>query len=213
MCGAISGALSMSLPLDIRSRRGGLLLFNVLFSIGRVASYGLAGALAAWLGSALAEQLAPLAGVNLLRLAPSLMIVLAGLYIGGWLQRLALVEKLGAPLWSALEPIGRRLIPVRSPLQALLYGAIWGWLPCGLVYWALFIAASADSAIEGAGFMVIFGLATLPAIVATGMLAGWIHRIRRLALVKQASGILLIVLGLAGMLYATEFEQLLRPFQ
>ncbi len=209
MCGAISSALSMSLPPQQRGHRGRLLLFNLLFSLGRVSSYGLAGALAAWFGSALSRQLAPLTDIYMLRLLPTLMIILAGLYIGGWLPRLAQVEQLGAPLWTWLEPIGRRLIPVRSPWQALLYGMVWGWLPCGLVYWALFICASAHSPLAGAGFMILFGLATLPAVVGTGMLAGWIRQIRRLGLVKQASGLLLIILGLAGILYATEFESLL----
>ena len=110
-----------------------------------------------------------------------------------------------------LEPLGRHLVPVRSPAQALAYGLVWGWLPCGLVYWAVLIGAASGSAAESAHFMLVFGLATLPAILATGMLAGWIQQLRQLAHVKQAAGLLLIALGTLAALYAVELERLLRP--
>jgi sulfite exporter TauE/SafE len=213
MCGAISGALSMSLPREVRERRGQLLLFNLAFSLGRVGSYAVAGALAGLLGSVLAERLAPLAGLPLLRLVPVLLVVLAGLYVGGWVPRLALVERVGIPLWQRLEPLGRRLIPVRSLSHSLLYGLVWGWLPCGLVYWALLIAAAAGDPAGGAGFMVIFGIATLPGMVATGMLAGWIQQIRRLPHANRVAGLMLIILGLVGVFYIFEIEQLIRAAQ
>ena len=213
MCGAISGALSMSLPQEVRERRGRMLLFNLAFSLGRVGSYAIAGALAGLLGGALAERLAPIAGISLLRLVPVLLVVAVGLYVGGWVPRLAVVERIGAPLWRRLEPLGRRLIPVRSISRAFLYGLVWGWLPCGLVYWALFIAAGAGDLSGGAGFMLIFGLATLPGMVATGMLAGWIQQIRRLPYANRIAGLLLIVLGLVGVFYVFEIEQLVRPLQ
>jgi sulfite exporter TauE/SafE len=211
MCGAISGALSMSLPAEIREQRGRLLTYNLLFSLGRIASYATAGALAGLLGGPLVERLSPLAGVNLLRLLPALTVLLVGLYLGGWLPPLARVERLGAPLWRRLEPLSRRLIPVRSPLQALAYGLVWGWLPCGLVYWALLIAATAGHPAESALFMVVFGLGTLPSILATALLAGWVRQIRRLTNVNRAAGLMLAIPGLIGVFYAVEIEQFLRP--
>jgi len=48
-------------------------------------------------------------------------------------------------------------------------------------------------------------------MVATGMLAGWIQQIRRLPHADRIAGALLIILGLAGILYAVEIEQLVRP--
>ncbi len=208
MCGAISGALAMSLPQEVRGRRGQLLLFNLAFNLGRVSSYGIAGALAGLLGSALAERLAPIAGINLLRLVTVLLVVAAGLYVGGWVPRLAVVERIGTPLWRRLEPLGRRLIPVRSLTRAFLYGLVWGWLPCGLVYWALLIAAGAGDPSASAIFMVIFGLATLPGMVATGMLVSWIQQIRRLPYANRIAGLLLIVLGLVGIFYTLEISAL-----
>lgn len=213
MCGAISGALSMSLPPEIRQRRSRMLVFNLLFSLGRVVSYAIAGALVGSLGAALAQHLEPVAGVNLLRLIPALMVILVGLYVGGWFPGLSLIEKAGAPIWNRLEPIGRSLLPVRTARQALLYGMIWGWLPCGLVYWALFISIAAANATESALFMLVFGLATVPAMAATGMLAVWIQQIRQLPHANRIAGLLLVVLGLLSIYYAVEIEQFLRPNQ
>ena len=116
------------------------------------------------------------------------------------------------PAWALiaiqLEPLGRRLIPVRSVSRAFLYGLVWGWLPCGLVYWALLIAAGAGDPSASAIFMIIFGLATLPGMVATGMLAGWIQQIRRLPYANRIAGLLLIILGLVGVFYAFEISVL-----
>jgi sulfite exporter TauE/SafE len=207
MCGAIGGALSLSLPARVRQRRHRLIGYNLLFSLGRIASYALAGALA----GSLAGSLAPLAQAQWLRLLPALTVVLAGLYLSGWLPRLALVDRLGTPLWRHLEPLGRRLIPIRSPLQALAYGLVWGWLPCGLVYWALAIAASTGHAGKSMLFMVSFGIATLPAILATGLLAGWLHRFRGQMLFNRAAGLLLICLGLAGVYHSIDLEPFSRP--
>jgi sulfite exporter TauE/SafE len=43
-----------------------------------------------------------------------------------------------------------RLLPVSSLPRALLLGALWGWLPCGLVYSTLLWAASQGNALDSA---------------------------------------------------------------
>ncbi len=213
MCGAICGALNMSLPPAARQVKLRALTYNLLFSAGRIASYAGAGAGAGLLGAAVAPHLDPAGGTHLLRLVPAIMVIIAGLYVGGWVPGLALIERLGAPVWTRLEPVGRTLLPVKTPLQALMYGVIWGWLPCGLVYWALLIAATAANAAESAMFMVIFGIATTPAMVATGMLAGWIQQLRRLPHAKRTAGLVLVALGMLSVYYSVEIEQFLRPGQ
>ena len=201
MCGAISGALSLGLPESVRARRGLLLTYNLLFSLGRILSYALAGLLTGMAGSVLAEGLGSTPGLVLPRLIAALTVIAAGLHVGGWWPRLALVEGLGAPLWRRLEPVGRSLIPIRSPLQALLYGTVWGWLPCGLVYWALLISATAPDATQGMLFMLAFGVATAPAVLATGMLAGWIRQLRSLRFARSTAGALLVLMGLVALWY------------
>ncbi|EWH03849.1 membrane copper tolerance protein [Halomonas sp. BC04] len=106
-----------------------------------------------------------------LQLFAAVMLILMALYIADWWKGLLRVEAVGKRLWRHLEPFGRRLMPVVSMPQAIGLGAIWGWLPCGLVYsmlaWSL---ASADP-VRGALLMAAFGLGTLPALLVTGFAA------------------------------------------
>jgi sulfite exporter TauE/SafE len=128
-------------------------------------------------------------------LAATFMILL-GLYLGGWWHGLAAVERLGAALWRRLEPLGRRLLPIRSPTQAVALGFVWAWIPCGLVYSVLIWSVSSGSALEGALLMLAFGLGTLPNLLTLGMLAGAAARFADHSRVRQVSGALVIGFGL-----------------
>lgn len=208
MCGGIVGALTFSLPPEVRQQRHRLLPYIVSFSAGRIASYSLAGALIGALGGGLYDLFSPRHGYLLLQILAAVMMVGIGFYLAGWLPRFALIERIGEPLWRRLEPLGRHLLPVQSPWQALLYGAIWGWLPCGLVYSALLWSATGAGPLAGAIYMAAFGLGTLPAIVGAGILSGWLGQLRRRPWVRQAAGLTLVAMGLAGVLFADQLQHL-----
>ncbi len=203
MCGGIVGMLSMSLPMEVRSVRGSLLLYTLAYNLGRIGSYTLAGLLAGLIGSALVIGQAGGDGSNLLRILFSVLVIFTGLYVAGWFPRLALIERLGKPLWSWLEPRGRRLLPVRNPQRAFLFGLIWGWLPCSPVYSALALSLTTGSAADGALLMLGFGLGTLPTLMATGFLAGLSTSLRRIRYIKQLAGGGLVLMGLLGLLLVT----------
>ncbi|MFI0472390.1 sulfite exporter TauE/SafE family protein [Halomonas sp. HMF6819] len=167
MCGGIMSALAFAVPPSMRrpARMAGLMLG---YNLGRIASYMLAGALAAALGTLV--TLAPATRVVLEAFA-AVMLILMALYIANWWKGLLALEGLGRKLWRVIEPLGRRLMPVVHLPQAVALGALWGWLPCGLVYsmlaWSMATAAPA----QGALLMGAFGLGTLPALLATGLAA------------------------------------------
>ncbi len=195
MCGGIVGALSFGLPQDQRSGWGAL-PFQLAYNLGRIASYTLAGALVGGLGVLLAGLLPVALAQRVLLGLAGVFMVLLGLYLGGWWAGLMRVEQAGGGLWRRVEPLGRRLLPVRRPGQALLLGAVWGWLPCGLVYSVLIWALSAGGAAQGAGLLLAFGLGTLPNLLLMGAAAGWLAaRVRRPA-VRQAAGALVLLFGL-----------------
>ncbi len=198
MCGGIVGALSFGLPPRIRNDRWRLLPYILLYNLGRILSYALAGALLAGIGSELLHAISPQYGHLILQWFAALVMIAIGLYLAGWFPRLALIESIGRPLWRRLEPIGQRLLPVRSPQQALLFGMVWGWLPCGLVYGALIYSLSSGSVAEGALFMTLFGLGTLPAMVTAGLLTSRVAHFARMPKARRAAGIFIIVLGLLG---------------
>jgi sulfite exporter TauE/SafE len=125
--------------------------------------------------------------------------------VAGWLPRLTLIERIGVPLWRYLEPLGRRLLPVQSPLMALLYGAVWGWLPCGLVYTMLIATTAQADPLYGALHMAVFGLGTLPAVAATGMLAGRLYALMRMPYLKAVIGVIIVALGMVTLLFPAYF--------
>ncbi|MDN3523466.1 sulfite exporter TauE/SafE family protein [Halomonas ramblicola] len=167
MCGGIMSALTFAVPPSMRSttRLSGLLLG---YNLGRIASYMAAGALAAGLGTLIG--VAPGARLALQGLA-AVMLILMALYIADWWKGLLRVEALGRRLWRHLEPFGRRLMPVVRVPQALALGAVWGWLPCGLVYSMLAWSLAMAEPLRGATLMGAFGLGTLPALLVTGLAA------------------------------------------
>jgi len=201
MCGGIVGALSFGLPSDIRQSTSRFSVYLLIYSSGRVLSYALAGALMGSVGRRLLEILGPGQGHRWLQWTAALIVILIGLHIAGWLPRLARVERIGVPLWKRLEPLGRSLMPVNSLPRALGYGLVWGWLPCGLVYTMLLSTASRVGPMEGALYMLAFGIGTLPAVLATGLLAGKLYKIARTPYLKMVVGFTIIILGLLTLFY------------
>jgi len=109
---------------------------------------------------------------------------------------LSRLERAGGTIWKRMEPFGRRLLPVRTPIQALGVGLIWGWIPCGLVYSMLVTAVSSGSALKGAGLMLAFALGTLPNLLIIGAMAGAAARLSRSVVLRQVAGGTVILLGL-----------------
>lgn len=204
MCGGIIGALSLSLPPEVRANKPLLLTYTLSYSLGRIASYALAGALVSSVGQGLFGTLSPTYGHTLLRVFAALLLIGMGFYLAGWFSRFAQVEKIGVPLWRRIEPIGQRLLPVRSPLRAMAFGLIWGWLPCGLVYSTLLWSAAAGAPLKGALYMTAFGLGTIPSVLTAGLLAGWVARLPRIPAARKLIGLSLILFGLGSLWFAPE---------
>lgn len=195
------GALSLSLPAEVRENRLRIGLFVTAYNLGRLASYMLAGALAGAFG---VEVLALLGldddtAHSLLRVFGAAFIIAIGLYLGGWFPQLIKVEKLGQPIWHKIEPVTRRLMPIKAPWQALLYGMLWGWLPCGLVYVVLLMTVTSGSAVQGAAMMAAFGIGTLPAMLSAGVMLGWVRKLGQSARARQVIGAILVVSAVASL--------------
>lgn len=201
MCGGIIGALTLSLAPAVRGHWGRLSLFLVAFNLGRVSSYAAAGALLGWLGQRLTAATTQTGLHEGLRLLAALILVGIGLHMAGWFPRFAVIERIGEPLWRRLQPLRRLLLPVASLPRALGYGAVWGWLPCGLVYSMLLSAPAQADPVAGALFMAAFGLGTLPTLLATGLLAGRLHQLARNPRVRVAAGLSVVALGLFALGY------------
>ena len=193
MCGGIVGTLTLGLPVGVRSRAPCLLPYQLTYNLGRIAGYGLAGALLGGLGQAAFLALPLQRGLYFIA---ALFMLLLGLYLAGWWPGFARLEGLGTGLWRRIEPLGRRLLPIRSLGQALGVGFVWAWIPCGLVYSVLIWALAAGSAVQGALLMLAFGLGTLPTLLGMGMLAGLAARFTEQTWLRRLAGLLVLGFGL-----------------
>ncbi|WP_278929566.1 sulfite exporter TauE/SafE family protein [Pseudomonas qingdaonensis] len=189
MCGGLMGALTLAIPKAQRSRRFQLLL---AYNLGRILSYAAAGLLLGLAGWAVAGG--PLA--TGMRVLAALLLISMGLYLAGWWSGLTRIESLGRGLWRHIQPVANRLLPVSSLPRALLLGALWGWLPCGLVYSTLLWAASQGNATHSALLMLAFGLGTWPVLLATGLAAERTSALLRKRGVRVTGGLLVILFGL-----------------
>lgn len=205
MCGGI--ALSLS-----KAGAGGLPAWQVQagYNTGRIASYAVAGAVAGAVGGGGLL----LRGVLPMQLAfyvfANLLLVALGLYLGGWSRLVSRLEIPGRWVWKHIQPRLAPLLPVDTLPKALATGALWGWLPCGLVYSLLATALLAGSATGGAVVMLAFGLGTLPNLMAAGLAAGRMQAAFRGRRVRQAAGALVASFGIVGLARATELGEHIR---
>ncbi|MEO7496622.1 MAG: sulfite exporter TauE/SafE family protein [Massilia sp.] len=210
MCGGIVSAFSAvpprRFPVPVITLGGGVAtdaaLRTLAYNGGRIASYASAGALAGGLaggarvlGNAAALQLAGYWLANL-------MLVALGLYLMGAWGGLALLERAGQTLWRRLSPLMRFLLPLDSPLKMAALGALWGWLPCGMVYSVLMTAMFSGSAASGAAIMAAFGLGTLPMLISMAMLGERLRAAVGQRRLRLASGVVVLGFGLLGLLRA-----------
>ncbi len=192
MCGGIAGAFDAALR---KPRTGlGAARSHALLSLGRVGTYALLGAAAGALGLAAGDLVGARGGIWL-RIAFGLAMVGVGLHVAAWWNGLAALEAIGASGWRRLAPLVRRVTPADRAWKVLALGALWGWLPCGLVYAALAGALGTGSGLAGATFMAGFGLGTLPMLVATGVFADRLRRLSNRTSTRRAAGALLVAFG------------------
>jgi sulfite exporter TauE/SafE len=177
MCGGIVAALRMVSPKDANP-----LPYTLAYNLGRIFSYTVAGALTGAIGH-MASEFIPLANY-VLTLLSGIMLLLLACYLGKWWTVLTALESFGKGLFSKLQPVSKKFLPFKSPMHAIPYGIIWGWLPCGLVYSTLTWSLAAGNALQGAALMLFFGLGTLPTLLAASagsqlILRGFQHTVSR----------------------------------
>ena len=140
---------------------------QLVFSAGRIFTYGFLGAVAGFCGWWLSER--PLTLVNtqsLLAIGAGLFLVVLGLASTGLLPRLpvfSLVPHIcGSAGWL------KTFLSAPGVSGALLAGVFTGFLPCGLVYAFLAFAATTGDMFHGWLTMALFGLGTVPMMVLAG---------------------------------------------
>lgn len=195
-CVGMCGAIALALP-GAGQGRARYVAGRVLYNLGRLSTYTLLGLLAGVLGqslrlSGLQQGLSVASGALIL-----LLVAVPECHTGRAAALLGLDRALFR-LKQALAYFFQR----PAPGALYLSGALNGLLPCGLVYLALAGALSVPDLGGSAAYMALFGLGTLPLMLAlslTGQLVPlqWRARLRRaVPVVATVMAVLFIVRGL-----------------
>jgi sulfite exporter TauE/SafE len=175
MCGPVVGAFSLCLG----ERRQ--FPPHLLYHLGRVTTYSAIGGAAGLAGSFLGIAAGLGRFQNAVAIGAGLLVVLAGLALGGWLPRLRPSSGAGDPP-GLLGRIARYARESDGPGVFYPLGLVLGFLPCGLVYAALLTAARAgmEAGSPASGFlrgflaMALFGAGTIPSLLLVGKAIGFL---------------------------------------
>lgn len=190
MCGGIVTAFGLSMQHVSDSKKNGLIL---TYHLGRLISYSLLGLIASLVGVAIFQSIMSNSAP---RIVLGAVLVLIGLAMLG-LPLFNQLEKIGMRFWQSLAPIRKKVFPIDSFGKALFAGLLWGFLPCGLVYGALMMAIAGNNIATGAALMFVFGLGTMPMLIATQKTVGMLQSSIKHFRLRQINGVIMMLSGLA----------------
>ncbi|BBO68925.1 membrane protein [Desulfosarcina alkanivorans] len=206
-CIGMCGPLIVALP-----GQTGRFSAHLAYHAGRLITYSIIGAVMGAAGSGLIGLAAavggdPMVWISRVQVGIGLLAGLFLLFFG--LSRMGIVAE---PRWLAIAmpnrmPGWRRLMSrtagERSDLDLFLMGLVLGGLPCGLSYAAFAKALSGAQVWAGASMALIFGMGTLPGLLAVGAGAAvFLNRFRQQA--DLLAG--LVMIGMAAMLLVRALE-------
>jgi uncharacterized protein len=98
-------------------------------------------------------------------------LMFSALYLMGIHSTYAPIENAGRSVWRQLDGVRSWALARGGVGGDLLRGAVWGMVPCGMIYSALGLAVLAARPLDGAVVMAAFGASTMPVLLAIGMLS------------------------------------------
>jgi sulfite exporter TauE/SafE len=199
MCGGFLSTLMLaSSHGDDKASQGEkrkILRSSFAYNFGRISSYSIAGFIMGLFGFALSELLAQYKIYMVLQILASLILIAIALNILGVFSLSTRLENIGTRLWKHIQPLAKGLLPVDSFGKAYLFGMVWGWLPCGMVYSALLFSLTTGSAFNGMLTMLFFGLGTLPAMISAGYFVDYLNQFRQHKQLRWFTAIVLIMIA------------------
>jgi hypothetical protein len=191
-CAGMCGPLALALPSTTGSPTS-FFVGRLAYNAGRVVTYCLLGLVFGLIGKSLL-----LAGVQRWLSVGLGLLLLLGLIASRRLSAVIPVARLVARLKAGMSHLLRQ----RSLASLGALGLLNGLLPCGLVYVACAGATATGGLMAGASYMAIFGLGTVPMMLAislSGRLVPPTLRLKLLKAVPVAVSLLAVLLILRGL--------------
>ncbi|MBY0362826.1 MAG: sulfite exporter TauE/SafE family protein [Phreatobacter sp.] len=201
MCGSIGSALMLTVHPDGDARQRARMLLVTQF--GRVLAYAVAGGILGTFGSGIAGAFDQTAAYRVLQWASAVTLGWIGLSTAGLIPSLVAFDRLAAPVGHAMMTMTSRHpgFGVGGPMAL---GIIWGFMPCAMVYGALFTAMLAGTGAGGAALMLGFGLGTVPAVMASAMGVATLKSLGRNPAASMAVGLAITAFAVASVLIGPE---------
>ena len=187
-CVGMCGPITFMLPVD---RSSNTKKFGQIFiyHLGRLSAYGILGAIFGVLGKGLylfgiQQKLSILIGV--------LMIIIVLIP-----TRTLNQYNLSRPIYQVISKVKSRLgkeLQKKTADTFLTIGFLNGFLPCGLVYMALFGAIAMGGALQGSIYMVLFGVGTIPLMTVAVYFSSALKGVKRLK-VQQLIPVFVVIIG------------------
>jgi sulfite exporter TauE/SafE len=194
-CIGMCGPIALALPVQKGDRLQQIIAL-LSYNTGRAATYGILGLLIGSIGSSLAW-------IGYLRY----MSVLAGVMMLAYVCWPKSLDTYFRPpvIWQKAVWLVKKkmsdMLRSRKMHSWFLLGSFNGLLPCGMVYLALVSSMATGSMVGGGLYMLLFGLGTMPMMMAVGFFKQWFTpsfrtRIRKLTPIMLAiAGIWLVARG------------------
>ncbi len=165
-CVGMCGPLVMMMPYT-EGVRWRVFFETLTYNIGRILTYAFLGLLFGFLGK----------GIAIVGFSQALSVLFGLIFIVLAVKKRGLEQLdgfLNRHFAQRMRRVFSRFLKNKSGFFAL--GMLNGLLPCGIVYWAIAASLMTFNPIEGAAYMFIFGIGTMPLILATVLASRGLHR-------------------------------------
>ena len=190
MCGGIVVAYA-TIKIEPTSSKITQSFAHILYSLGRVFTYTILGAMFGALGGVVTYS----NNANgILLIVAGIVMILAGLSLMGKIKFLTIIEhSFSSSSWY--KNSFKKILHSKSNSSFFILGMLNGLLPCGFVYFFAITAASTADPLYGAFVMAIFGLSTIPAMFALGFVTSLTSATSFRNMMMSLSAIAVIVYG------------------
>lgn len=188
-CAGMCGPIAIALPLQGNSV-GGKILGGTLYNLGRTFTYGIMGAIFGLLGQ----------GVAMIGFQQKVSVIMGSLMIISILfpalfKNQYSMEKSWFSFVGKLKTTIAKMFSIRSFKSLFFIGMLNGLLPCGLVYMAIAGAIGTGNVAMGSGYMILFGLGTIPMLLGI-TLAGNLMSMAVRTRINKLIPVLVVVVGI-----------------
>ncbi len=191
-CVGMCGPLAMALP-DPAVSNTRFVFGRLLYNLGRAVTYAMMGLIFGLIGY----------GLHLTGIQQIVSIAIGVLILINAIPAFARINShWQKPVVSKLKAILAPMFQKTAASGLFIIGLLNGLLPCGFVYMGIAGAILTGSAIKGASFMFLFGLGTLPMMMAMSVSRRFFtprfrfHITRAMPFIAMVVGTLLILRGL-----------------